>query len=110
LSRVDTGEKLEVHDLVLIDETSDMMRCCNLVSSGQGLVRRFCLQPIILGWNGCGTRSHWAKIAVPARQHGYVTVVIQGGMQTGSLDKRLRVNEVLKEDELYFNTKKLIAR
>jgi hypothetical protein len=74
LSRVDTEERPEEHSLVLIGEPPGRMRCCGLVSSGQG-VRRFCLQPITAGSNGCGTGSHRTKAAVAAH-HWYVTVGI----------------------------------
>jgi hypothetical protein len=102
LSRVDTEERPEEHLLVLIGEPPGRMRCCGLGSSGQG-VRRFCLQPITAGSNGCGTGSHRTKAAVAAH-HWYVTVGIRGGMRAGLLDKCLGVDEVLDEDKPYFST------
>jgi hypothetical protein len=102
LALVDRDEKPEPHPLIFLKDPPGMNICCGVVSSGQG-VKRFCLQAVIEGTDGCGTGTHRIKAAVAARSW-YVKVGIRGNTRAGLLDKRLAQEEILPEDWNLFDT------
>jgi hypothetical protein len=102
LALVDRDETPEAHPLVFLNDPPGVKVCCWVVSSGQG-VRRFCLNRVIEGTNGCGTGTHRIKAAVAACAW-YVTVGIRGNMRAGLLEKRLSQEEILPEDREIFNS------
>jgi hypothetical protein len=87
--------------LVFLKEPPGTTICCGVISSGQG-VRRFCLQGVIKGTDGCGTGTHRTKADIAACAW-YLRVRIRGNFWAGLVDKRLMRDDILEEDIGIFN-------
>jgi hypothetical protein len=87
--------------LIFLKDPPGTTICGGVILSGQG-VRRFCLQGVIAGTNGCGTGAHRTKADVAARAW-YLRMRIRGTMWAGLVDKRLMQEDILAEDIRIFN-------
>jgi hypothetical protein len=102
LALVEQDDEPEEHVLLaFLEDPPGTKICCGVISSGQG-VKRFCLQPVIEGTDGCGTGTHRLKAAVAALAW-YITVRIRGNVRAGLVDKYLMREDILMEDRLIFD-------
>jgi hypothetical protein len=89
-------DKPEETALVFLKEPPGTTICGGVISSGQG-VRRFCIQGVVNGTDGCGTGTHRTKADVAARAW-HIKVRIRGNVWAGLVNKRLMREDILEED------------